>query len=388
MQVRVTNRLPRPTTVHWHGLAIRNDMDGVPFLTQPPIGSGQEHTYEFTLPRAGTYLYHSHVHLQRARGLYGPLIIDDPAEPGDYDTEFVATLGDWTDGATTTPDQVLASLRSKRHYRVPVQAGALNAGPAVPTPPPAPSGRTGKRLVGIPPGLGGDIQYPFHLLNGRMPTAPDVLRAKPGQRVRIRLINAAASSTYRIALGGHQLTVIASDGYPVDPVTVDALRIASGERYDLLVTLADGVFPLAAVAKGRRAQALALLRTGAGPAPPATVQPAELTGRMLTLPDLRATDAVALSDRHPTAQHDLWLDGDMADYTWKIDGHAYQASHPFADITPVPVHPGDRLRMRIRNETPMYHPIHIHGHTGSPRFCWRPDLLSYAAAGCWGRPRQ
>ncbi|WP_369822232.1 multicopper oxidase domain-containing protein [Saccharomonospora sp. CUA-673] len=95
VQVRVRNQLPEPTTVHWHGLAIRNDMDGVPEVTQPPIAAGDELTYEFIPPDPGTYWYHSHGELQRGRGLFGALIIDDPRDPGDYDVEFLVVLSDW-----------------------------------------------------------------------------------------------------------------------------------------------------------------------------------------------------------------------------------------------------------------------------------------------------
>src|SRR5206468_3296047 len=145
--------------------------------------------------------------------------------------------------------------------------------------------------------LAGHVEYPFYLLNGRLPTAPATFTAKPRQRARIRLINAAGTTVFRVALGDHPLTVTHTDGYPVDPVTVDTLQIASGERYDLLVTLADGVFPLVAVAEGKAAQALGIIRTATGPTPPPTAAPTQLTGRLLDVTELRATAAVRLPDR-------------------------------------------------------------------------------------------
>ncbi|HET6499349.1 MAG TPA: multicopper oxidase domain-containing protein, partial [Amycolatopsis sp.] len=110
LRVTVANHLPTGTTVHWHGLPIANAMDGVPDVTQSAINPGAAFTYQFTLPDPGTYWYHSHVGVQLDRGLHGPLVVDDPHEPGRYDVEWVLVLDDWIDGTGTTPDQVLATL--------------------------------------------------------------------------------------------------------------------------------------------------------------------------------------------------------------------------------------------------------------------------------------
>ncbi|WP_197512050.1 multicopper oxidase domain-containing protein [Tessaracoccus coleopterorum] len=102
LRLNLDNQLPSPTTIHWHGMPIPNDVDGVPGLTQNPIQPGQQHLYEFTAPQPGTYFFHSHVGVQLDRGLYGPLIVDDPAEPGRYDAEWTVVLDDWlvVDGQT------------------------------------------------------------------------------------------------------------------------------------------------------------------------------------------------------------------------------------------------------------------------------------------------
>ena len=110
LRIRVDNQLPADTTVHWHGIALRNEADGVPGLTQNPIATGGSFLYEFTAPDPGTYFYHPHVGVQLDRGLYAPLIIDDPREPGDYDLEWIVVLDDWVDGTGRTPDDVLAEL--------------------------------------------------------------------------------------------------------------------------------------------------------------------------------------------------------------------------------------------------------------------------------------
>lgn len=117
LRAQVSNHLPAPTTVHWHGIALRNDMDGVPVLTQPSIAPGASMRYEFTVPDPGTYWLHPHVGPQLDRGLQAPLIIEDPADGAGYDQELVVVFDDWLDGTGRTPDQVLADLQAPRHGR-------------------------------------------------------------------------------------------------------------------------------------------------------------------------------------------------------------------------------------------------------------------------------
>lgn len=290
LRLQLHNGLPESTTIHWHGLAIRNDMDGVPGVTQSPIGAGRNFNYEFVLPQPGTYWYHSHVDLQRGRGLYGALLIDDPNEPGDYDVEFTVLLTDWL--LDTTPPQVFSALK---------QGGRMSGMPSGSPSPDKGASRMWEipRMGAMPsPLLGrdaGDVRFPVYLLNGRQPSAPVTLTAKPGQRARIRVINAADDTAFRVALGGHPITVTHSDGWPVVPVGGDAVLIGMGERYDLRTTLADGVFPLVAAAEGKNARAFGLIRTGAGTAPAPTVTPPQLSGRVLTLADLTAAPSVRLS---------------------------------------------------------------------------------------------
>ncbi|MCR3722603.1 MULTISPECIES: multicopper oxidase family protein [Prauserella salsuginis group] len=367
--VEAVNRLPEPTTVHWHGLRLRNDMDGVPHLTQSPIPPGENMRYAFTAPDPGTYWLHPHVGVQRERGLYCPLIVDDPRDPGDHDVEFVVVLDDWIDGAGATPGEVLDTLKAgdmDARYRTDVQVGAVSdrsgswqydrpaelANPPRGITPESPASR-----------MASSVEFPFYLLNGRLPTAPETFRARPGQRARVRLINAAGASVFRVALGGHRLTVTHTDGFPVDPVTVDTLHIGSGERYDVSVDLDDGVFPLVAVAEGKGAQAFGVVRTAGGEAPAMTVQPAELGGRLLKLSDLRATSAVHLASRSPEVTHTAYLTGDMNSFAWRINAETYRHDRPFDGITPLTVQEGQRVRLEMVNQTPMYHPMHLHGHT-------------------------
>ena len=112
VQVAFTNDLPEETSVHWHGLAIRNDMDGVPHVTTEPVPPGGSFAFDFVVPHPGTHWFHPHTGLQLDRGLYAPFLVDDPTEPGDYDHEWVVVLDDWTDGIGPSPEQILADLRN------------------------------------------------------------------------------------------------------------------------------------------------------------------------------------------------------------------------------------------------------------------------------------
>ncbi|MDD0856690.1 multicopper oxidase domain-containing protein [Arthrobacter alpinus] len=110
LDATVSNGLTETTSIHWHGLALRNNDDGVPGLTQQAIGAGKDYSYKFALSHPGTYWYHSHVEMQRERALYGALIIDDPQESLQYDKDWVIVLDDWFDGVTGTPEEVLAAV--------------------------------------------------------------------------------------------------------------------------------------------------------------------------------------------------------------------------------------------------------------------------------------
>jgi len=383
IQALLVNQLPAETTVHWHGVAIRNDMDGVPGMTQAPVPAGREFSYRFAVARAGTYWYHPHVGVQLDRGLYGPLIVEDPSEPAAYDHDWTVVLDDWIDGTGYTPDQVLAALRpgmggmsmaaaspspmtsgmngmSGMPSASPSPAGAA-ASPAGPSGPTGPNPvMTGARsaLLG---GDAGDVRYPWYLINGRVPGAPRTFAARPGQRARIRFINASADTAFRVALGGHAMTVTHTDGYPVVPARADALLIAMGERYDVQVTLGDGVFPLAALAEGKNATALALVRTASGEPPPADVRPAELNGALARYAALRSAPSARLDARQPDVTCRLRLTGGMSRYDWGIDGQAFDMSRPGA--LQFLLTRGQRVRVIFANTTTMYHPMHIHGHT-------------------------
>ncbi|MFF2554515.1 multicopper oxidase family protein [Nocardia sp. NPDC058058] len=345
LRAQVANALPAPTTVHWHGLALRNDMDGTPDITQPEIAAGGSFPYEFTVPDAGTYWFHPHVGVQQDRGLYAPLIVEDPADGRDYDLEAVVVLDDWLDGVDgRDPDRELRQLRDKG------MAGMGGMSMDMPSDPNAPLGSDT-----------GDVQYPYYLINGRLNTDPATFTARPGQRIRLRIINAAADTPFRVAVGGHRLRVTHTDGFPVQPVDAAAILIGMGERYDAIVELADGVFPFVAVPEGKSGQALALIRTAPGTPPPLDIRPAELTTPPMTADRLTAIDAVRLPDKAPDRILDLTLGSDPKRYLWTLNGRTYDTR------TPLDVTEGERIRLRFINSTMMFHPMHLHGHTYQQR---------------------
>jgi multicopper oxidase len=352
MRVQVDNQLPATTSVHWHGIALRNDMDGVPGITQTPINVGTSFTYDFTVLDPGTYFYHPHSGVQLDRGLHGALLVDEVADPGGYDVEWTVVLDDWVDGTGRTPEQVLKGLTAASSGGTAGSGNDMGAMGGMDMGSGMGEGMTSPLLGGA-----GDIAYPHYLANGRVPAAPVTLTAKPGQRARLRLINAGSDTAFRVALGGHRLTVTHSDGFPVAPVTTDALLIGMGERYDVLVTVGDGVFPLVASAEGKQGQALALVRSAAGTPPKASAHPTELAGKVILSTDLKAADSVRLKTRGVDRTHDLVLSGSMAPYRWTINGKAF----PHTD--PLKVEEGQRVRLRFQNMSMMFHPMHVHGHT-------------------------
>jgi len=178
-----------------------------------------------------------------------------------------------------------------------------------------------------------------------------------GGKVRLRLINAGSDTAFRVALGGHRLTITHSDGFPVAPVTTDALLIGMGERYDVLITVGDGVFPLVALAEGKQGNALALVRSAAGTPPKTSVRPAELAKKVILSTDLTAADSVRLKTKDVDRSHDLLLSGSMTPYRWTIN------SKTFPDTDTLPVEEGQRVRLRFQNMSMMFHPMHVHGHT-------------------------
>ena len=351
ISARAVNELPEATTVHWHGIALRNDMDGAPHLTQDPIPPQSEFNYQFLAPNAGTYWFHPHVGTQRDRGLMGALIIEDPHEPVAYDDEWVVVLDDWIDGVSATPPEVFAELSqgtsgAQRNLLKNARSSLLR-------------------------GHAGDVNYPHYLVNGRPAADPETFSSRPGARIRIRLINAGGDTAFRVALGSHRMTITHTDGYPVEHVEVDSLLLGMGERYDVLVTLGDGAFPFVAEAEGKQARGFAYVRTAPlAVAPSSDVIVSELTGQVGTAKLLFAAEEFALPVKAIDRQLTVRLTGGMASFDWGLDKHRFNMDKPLDNARTI--RSGERVGIDFVNTTTMWHPMHLHGHTyqhvaGGPR---------------------
>jgi len=183
------------------------------------------------------------------------------------------------------------------------------------------------------------------------------IRARPGQRLRLRVINAAAETAFRVALGGHRLTVTHTDGLPVAPTTAEALLLGMGERADALVRLKDGAFPLVALAEGKHGQAVGIVRTARGTPPAADTRPGELDGRMAAMAELGPAPQLTLPAARPDRSHQLLLSGGMMSPQWTINGRTFDQAEP------LPVRADERVRLVFGNQSMMFHPMHLHGHT-------------------------
>jgi FtsP/CotA-like multicopper oxidase with cupredoxin domain len=336
LRVAVENRLPEPTTVHWHGIPVPNPMDGVPGVTQSPIEPGDTFVYDFIADVAGSYLYHSHVGLQIDRGLIGSLVVEEKTPRAAYDREYTVVLDDFLPG----PPKPLDAASSRA----------------------APGGRMGRGMMGGMMGMMGNLVPPYAglLINGRPPQVPPVFETKRGERVRLRLLNPSGATTYRVAIAGHRMTVLSTDGQPVEPLAVDALTIGMGERYDVLVEANNpGAWTVMAVSVDADlppARAVLKYADAAVASPPIDAFPEGLrAGRLLDVFDLRAVEAS--DSRTPDRTIDLTLSGGMMMSTaWTIDGQAYP------DADPIEIHEGERIRIRMVNHSMMLHPMHLHGH--------------------------
>ena len=235
--LRVRNRLPQDTSIHWHGILLPANMDGVPGFSFAGIAPDGMYEYRFKVKQSGTYWYHSHSAFQEQLGVYGPLIIDpEEPEPFAYDRDYVVFLSDWTD---ESPARVLAKLKKRSDY---YNQGRRTLGDFIDDV--ADNGWTDTiserwawAKMNMSPTDLADISgatYTY-LLNGQAPDGNWTGLFQPGERIRLRLINGSAMSYFDFRIPGLKLTVVAADGQNVEPVQVDEVRLAVAETLDVIV---------------------------------------------------------------------------------------------------------------------------------------------------------
>jgi len=396
--LRVRNDLDEDTSLHWHGLLVPSDMDGVPGFSYDGIKSGETFTYRFRVRQSGTYWYHSHSGGQEQQGVYAPIIIDPAGEdPVQVDREHVIVLSDWTD---EDPMEVLRNLKGNGAYynygkrTLPQLLKGLFDDPGATIRDRTMWGRMRMDPTDIADVSGATYTY---LLNGKNADENWTGLFGAGDRVRLRIINAAAMTYFDLKIPGLVMTVVQADGQDVEPVAVEELQIAVAETYDVVVEPEVGeVYTIFAQSMDRSGYARGTLAKSEGlegpipemsPRPLRSMQmdgmdmpgmdtpgmdmPAEtvaatpdadrmamMSGPMVH-PKLKYSHLRALSPnedvREPERDVVFRLTGDMERYFWTLD------DKKLSDSDAIHLRVGERVRMRLVNETMMEHPMHLHG---------------------------
>jgi FtsP/CotA-like multicopper oxidase with cupredoxin domain len=360
------------TSIHWHGLLVPNSEDGVPYLTTPPIKPGASRTFRFPLRHSGTYWYHSHTGLQEQQGLYGSIVVTPRGGEKIKSTQdHVLVLSDWTN---EKPTEVMRTLmRGSEWYAIKKGnaqslVGAAKAGKL--------KDYLDREKVRMPPMDVSDVAYNAFLINGKTESN---IPAKPGDKIRLRLINAGASTYFYAHSATGPLTIIAADGTDVVPTKVDRLLIGMAETYDVLVTIPKkGSFEFRTTAQDNSGHASVFLGSGEKihaqtlPSPNLYAMDhmvmAALEDETVPLQKLRqaprpsapyaflkATNPSSFPGKNPR-KIELRLTGDMSRYLWSFNGKT------LAEDSTIPVNKGEVLEIELINDTMMHHPLHLHGH--------------------------
>ena len=232
LELTFENKMDEESSIHWHGVLLPNDQDGVPYLTTQPIKARSSFTYRFKVKHSGTYWYHSHTGLQEQRGLYGPILFHPKSgERIKTNRDYIVMFSDWTD---ENPNQILANLKKDGDWYA-LKKNSVQSWNRV-----IAHGVTAikNRLYGAWTRMGpmdiSDVGYDLFLSNGKQKSD---LYAKSKETVRLRLINGAASSYFYVEFAGGPMTLVAADGMDVEPIKVKRLRLAIAETYDVIVPI-------------------------------------------------------------------------------------------------------------------------------------------------------
>ncbi|HRQ87437.1 MAG TPA: multicopper oxidase domain-containing protein, partial [Bacteroidia bacterium] len=379
-RIRVHNDLKREeTSIHWHGLLLPNAQDGVPGVTTPPIKSGGSHTFEFELRHAGTYWYHSHTGLQEQQGVYGSIVVEPRGGVTERaDRDEVVVLSDWT---LERPEEVMRTLMSGNDWyefkKGSIQSvlGAARAGELK-----AFWEREKSRMPAMDIS---DVAYDAFLANGQRSHAS---AARNGEAVRLRFINAGASTYFYLQSATGPLRIVAADGPAVKPIRVNRLLVGMAETYDVLVTVpAKGRWELRATSQDGSGHASVWLGEGEEhpapdiprpnlynmddhllaalgddeeviPATDAAALSAEPERPLSPYARLRSTGPTRFAASLPQRTIPLRLTGDMERYVWSFNGKT------MAEDGVIRIKRGEVLRLELVNDTMMHHPMHLHGH--------------------------
>jgi FtsP/CotA-like multicopper oxidase with cupredoxin domain len=402
--LRVSNRLSAPSSIHWHGIIVPADMDGVPGLSFEGIGPGATYVYRFKVNQSGTYWYHSHSRFQEQTGLYGPIVIEPRGgERHHADREHVVLLSEWTD---RDPEHIYRTLKHRSNYfnfgRRTVE-DFFNDVRKQGWEPTIADRRMWGQMRMDPTDLADVSGYAYtYLLNGTTPAGDWTGLFRRGERVRLRFINGSSMSFFDVRIPGLKLTVVAADGQDVEPVTVDEFRIGTAEVYDVIVQPEeDRAYTIFAQSLDRSGYARGTLAPqpgmraevpGLDPRPLLTMTDMGMSHDMAGMdssvdygpnvdsqamrPQSRLDDpgvglrsngrqVLTYADLHtlggPIDQRqagrdiELHLTGHMERFVWSFNGQK------FSEAEPLRFHYGERLRLVLVNDSMMHHPIHLHG---------------------------
>jgi FtsP/CotA-like multicopper oxidase with cupredoxin domain len=414
--IRVTNRLAEDTSIHWHGILLPYEMDGVPGISFQGIPPGATFAYRFKVAQSGTYWYHSHSGMQELTGMLGAIVVDPAGKDAiRADREHIVHLSDWSD---EDPHRILGKLKFQGDYynfNQPTVGDFLRDVSKQGISKALAQREMWNQMRMSPTDLADVSAATYtYLMNGVTPAGNWTGLFRPGERVRLRLINGGGMTFFDVRIPGLKMTVVQADGINVEPVTVDEIRVGVAETYDVIVTPKDEAYTIFAQSMDRSGYVRGTLapRAGMTAAVPALDRPEPLTmgdmmgamdhgahaghgaapkpvtvrharteygpavdmrvdqprtnlddpgvglrnngRRVLTYADLRSVGGVP-DRRGASREIELHLTGNMERYTWSLDGVS------FGDSTPVHFRRGERLRVILHNDTMMTHPMHLHG---------------------------
>jgi len=329
-EVTLKNSIKFPTSVHWHGMLLPNNQDGVAFITQLPIYPGQTYKYNFPIIQSGTYWMHSHYGLEEQKLLSAPLIINDPDDQKLADQDIVLFL---TDFSFRSPAEIFYDLRHK--------SPSAMAGMSM---------EQGKKdLV--------DVQYDAFLTNSKTLKDPQIVRVKAGSKVRLRIINGSSATNFFIRLGKLVGEAIAVDGNRIEPIKGSEFELAVAQRIDIIVNIEqEGTFPILAQGEGTDMQTGLILAFQNAQVPDISQKASNQAGALTNALEGKFRALNGLSQKKADKQILVELGGDMQKYEWTINGQSWP------EVTPLLVVNGQRIELLFKNTTSMSHPMHLHGH--------------------------
>ena len=416
--LRVKNRLKETTSIHWHGILLPANMDGVPGLSFHGIEPGGVYVYQFQVRQNGTYWYHSHSGLQEQSGVYGPLVIDaKEPEPFEYDRDHVVMLTDWTDEDAASLMNTLKKQSDYYNYNKRTVGDFIDDVSKNGWASTVADRKMWAEMKMNPTDLADVSGATYtYLMNGQAPDSNWTGVFRPGEKLRLRFINGSAMTYFDVRIPGLKMTVVAADGLYVKPVSVDEFRIAVAETFDVIVEPTQDAYTVFAQSMDRTGYARGTLAVKAGlsapvpaldPRPLVTMDDMGMGGmdhgsmagmdhsamggmqahpatendnplvdmqamstspklddpglglrnngrRVLTYSDLRSTFEDP-DGRDPGRTLELHLTGHMEKFAWSFNGVK------FSDAEPLRLKYGERVRIVLVNDTMMTHPIHLHG---------------------------